>query len=294
MSHKQFPVSFVPAVQFPKRLTQPLHIAVDHHQCVWVEKELLENQSKPLTHANIAPYFQRSPEDHHLNCERQYYLGKLGKRDCVAWHIAEGTKAPDGYESVHLYHLLLLLDQSVFTLIGRASQIVVWGQNHRYCGACGGTTKIQNTQEDRMLVCTNCGLEFYPRISPCVIVVVRKGEELLLANHINHPQNMYSALAGFVEAGESLEDCVAREIEEEVAIRVRNPRYVGSQQWPFPHQLMLGFFADYLEGTIQPNPTEILDAAWWHYTKLPETLPGGYSIAGQLIATAVSELKLSA
>lgn len=138
--------------------------------------------------------------------------------------------------------------------------------------------------------CDSCRIINYPRIAPCVIVLVTRGEELLLARNANFPQPMYSTLAGFIEAGETAEATLAREVREEVGVEITNLRYFRSQSWPFPNQLMLGFFADYASGEIVCDGSEIADAGWFHYSDLPMTPPVA-SISGQLIQHYVASLK---
>jgi NAD+ diphosphatase len=138
--------------------------------------------------------------------------------------------------------------------------------------------------------CEPCGTLNYPRIAPCVIVLVTRGEELLLARNVNFPRPMYSTLAGFIEAGESVEETLVREVREEVGVDVCNLRYFQSQSWPFPNQLMLGFFADYAGGEIVCDPTEIADARWFHHRELP-MIPPAASVSGQLIRHYIQTLQ---
>jgi NAD+ diphosphatase len=173
-----------------------------------------------------------------------------------------------------------LAGAEAFALAGRATQLLDWQNNHRYCGSCG-TPTTPKTGELAMS-CPNCGLLAYPRISPAVMVLVSRGDELLLARSPHFRPGVYSALAGFVEAGETLEQCALREVHEEVGIAITNLRYFRSQSWPFPNSLMLAFFADYAGGEITPQPSEIEDAGWFSPDALPE-LPDHLSIARQLI-----------
>ena len=133
--------------------------------------------------------------------------------------------------------------------------------------------------------CAGCDLVVYPRISPAIMVLISRGDELLLARSHRFKPGVFSALAGFVEAGETLEQCAVREVREEVGIEITNLRYFGSQPWPFPDSLMVAFFADYAGGTIQPDPLEIEAAGWFLRDALP-ILPEPVSIARQLIDAA--------
>lgn len=174
---------------------------------------------------------------------------------------------------------------------GRAVQIVEWARTHRFCGRCGEPTELSGGE--RSMRCPACSLVGFPRLSPAMITLVTRGDagpdqEALLARGVQWTMPMYSCLAGFVEPGESLEDAVRREIAEEVSIGVANPRYFGSQPWPFPNSLMLGFRAEYESGEIECDPSEILDAGWYRRDELP-MIPPGISIARKLIDAWVAE-----
>ncbi len=225
-----------------------------------------------------------------IQAEKQHYLGRLGRHDCIAWTLPQETSLPPGITLCNLYELLLRTDESTLSAAGRAMQIVGWDRDHRHCGRCGKTTEsLVDTLGEPARHCPHCEIRFYPRLSPCVIMLVSRGKELLLARGNAHPEGMYSTLAGFVEVGESVEAAVHREIHEEVGLEVHNLRYFGSQPWPFPNQLMLGFFAEYKAGELRPNPEEIADANWWRHDQLP-FVPGGYSIAGRLIEARLQDL----
>lgn len=168
---------------------------------------------------------------------------------------------------------------------GRAVQIVEWARTHRFCGRCGNPTRLAD--RERAMRCPDCGLTAFPRLSPAMITLVTRGEagpdqEALLARGVQFRRPMYSCLAGFVEPGESLEDAVVREVAEEVGVTIANPRYFGSQPWPFPNSLMVGFRADYVSGDIVCDPTEIVDAGWYRKDGLP-IIPPGISIARKII-----------
>lgn len=169
---------------------------------------------------------------------------------------------------------------TVFQMLGYAAQISTWAREHRFCGACGKPT-VQIPGE-RAMYCDVDNLRSYPRISPSMIVLITRGDEVLLARSPRFVSGMYSTLAGFVEPGESVEDCVHREVMEEVRVRIKNLKYMGSQCWPFPHSMMLGFHAEYDSGEIVPQVDEIEDARWFHIDALPP-LPANRSIARYLI-----------
>jgi NAD+ diphosphatase len=174
------------------------------------------------------------------------------------------------------------LDEDLFSVAGRAVQIVEWHRTHRYCGRCGVET--EDLPGERARVCPRCGLTSYPRLSPAVIVLVTRGDgdEVLLARSHHFPAGMYSILAGFVEPGESLEEAVVREIGEEAGIELSGLRYFGSQPWPYPNSLMIGFTATYAGGEIRLDEREIADAAWFGRDNLP-LLPGRPSIARRML-----------
>lgn len=176
-----------------------------------------------------------------------------------------------------------LAGEQAFSLAGRATQLLDWQRNHLFCGRCGTPTTMKTTEF--CMECTSCGLLAYPRISPAVMVLVSRGNELLLARSPHFKPGVFSALAGFVEAGETLEQCAVREVREEVGIEITNLRYFNSQPWPFPNSLMLAFFADYAGGVITPDPSEIEAADWFPRDQLP-TLPDRVSIARRLIDAA--------
>lgn len=194
--------------------------------------------------------------------------------------VASGAPAPAGHRFVPLRSLHALVPDTDWTLAGRAVQIVEWARTHRFCGRCGKPT--EQARGERAMRCSSCGLLSFPRLSPAVIMVVHREHEVLLAHGRAFPTPIYSALAGFVEPGESLEDAVRREVREEVGVEVGDLRYYGSQPWPFPNSLMLGFYAEWAGGDIVIDPNEIVDAQWFHIDDLPP-FPGSMSIASQLI-----------
>ena len=220
-----------------------------------------------------------------LEIDYKHYLGRWEGRACYA--LAADGAVPEGFAVTGLRAWLGRVEPEFFSLAGRAKQIVEWHRDHRYCGRCGAAN--QDHPSDRAKLCPSCGLTTYPRLSPSIIVLVRRGEEMLLARNAAWPNGMFSTLAGFVEPGESIEHTVHREVGEEVGLTVTNLRYLGSQSWPFPNSLMLGFHADYGAGEIVPQVGEIAEARWFHYRELPN-VPGGTAISRWLINAFVDEM----
>ena len=217
-------------------------------------------------------------------------LGSLGDEQAVAAAVSEDVSVSAPFEVVDAFGLrgfYRALGEERFRLAGMANQLVDWANTHRFCGRCA--TPTERASDERAMRCPACGLFAYPRISPAVIVLVRRGEEALLARGARFPVPFYSTLAGFVEVGEKLEETVAREVREEVGIEVKNIRYFGSQPWPFPHSLMIGFNAEWAGGDIAVEPKEIVDAQWFRRDALP-TIPPRLSIARRLIDAWLEEL----
>lgn len=220
------------------------------------------------------------------NLSQTQFLGYLEGCPCVAAELPKATGYGEQYKLQSLRKLHYVLSDDLFAIAARAVQIMAWHSTHQFCGRCA-TPTIQLPTE-RAKRCPNCELRQYPRLSPAVIMLIYKEEQLLLARAPRFRNGMYSVLAGFVEPGESLEETVARETREEVGIEIKNIRYFGSQPWPFPNSLMLGFTAEYAGGEIVPEPGEIEDAAWFDKTSLPP-VPGELSIARKLIDWFVNQ-----
>jgi NAD+ diphosphatase len=213
--------------------------------------------------------------------ESGHYLGRMGDIDCYAVELDASTTLPSNASFEGLRALYGRLPEPRFAVAGRAVQILLWDQTHRFCGRCGEPTV--NAPADRAKLCPRCGLMSFPRLSPAVIMLVHRGDEFLLARNRAFAGNFFSVLAGFVEPGESLEETVAREVREEVGLRLGSVSYFGSQPWPFPHQLMIGFTAPYASGEIRLQEEELAEAAWFsRHGELPQ-LPGKLSIARRLI-----------
>ena len=209
-----------------------------------------------------------------------HYLGALGEQPCYAVDLEEDQPLPDGMALSGLRRLFGAISEELFQIGGRAFQILNWDRTHRFCGRCGTATEYHET--DRARDCPQCGLLSFPRLSPAVITLIQKGHEFLLARNARFPGKRYSIIAGFVEPGETLEEAVHREIKEEVGSDVKDVRYFGSQPWPFPHSLMVGFTAHHAGGEIEVDGEEIVDAGWYSADNLPE-LPDSISISRHII-----------
>jgi NAD+ diphosphatase len=223
-----------------------------------------------------------------LTADRRQYLGTLAGRHVFACGVDARVEAPAGWRWSDLRPLFSRLDDGLFALAGRALQLIEWDRTHQFCGRCGTATRVRATERARE--CPACGLLAYPRLAPAIMALIRRlPDEILLARSPRFPAGMYSALAGFVEPGETLEQGLRREAFEEVGIRVKNLRYFASQPWPFPHSLMIAFVADWESGEIRVDPLEIEAAAWFKISSLPQ-MPQAISIARRLIDAVVAEI----
>jgi NAD+ diphosphatase len=229
---------------------------------------------QPLAAADLSP-----------GAQSNHYLGTLAGIDCWALRLPE---APAGWRRMPLRSAMMALDPGLAALAGRAAQVLEWDRTHRFCGVCGTPTELQPGERAR--ICPACRHAAYPRLSPAIMALVWRPGELLLARSPHFAPGRYSALAGFVEPGESLEECAHREVAEEVGVTIEGLRYFGSQSWPFPHSLMVAFVARWAGGEIVPQAGEIEDAQWFALDALPD-IPPRFSIAGHLIRDTLETLK---
>ncbi len=242
-------------------------------------EQLLCNDTGELWLLSEAEVRQLAPE------AESDFLGYWASRPVYARQLDRAVSNVPG-QWQELRAQMGLIDETLFALSGSALQWARWRIDHRFCGRCGSPTRPLPGEPAH--VCSRCELRFYPRLSPCMITLITRGDHCLLARHARSRKAFHTALAGFVEIGERVEDTVHREIREEVGLRVADPRYFGSQPWPFPGQLMLGFHAEYASGDIQVDGDEILEADWWRYDRLP-MVPPPETLAGQLIAHFVAQ-----
>ena len=242
--------------------------------------ELMGEQGAPIPLAQLESDFDR--------VSGLTPVGLLNKRPVYACSVETSAMDMMKYTSGNLFALLGRISTTSFDIVGRAYQLLTWDREHAYCGRCGGVTALADKGQSRC--CDACNISVYPRLSPCVIMLVTRDNECLLAAGAGANRRFYSCLAGFVEPGESCEQAVQREVMEEVGLTVGDIRYHGSQPWPFPGQLMLGFTARWTGGEINIDPEEIDEALWCKPDNLPP-IPPAFSIAGQLINSFLSSQK---
>ncbi len=268
--NKDFPLAFVPGHKRPEQDS-----STQEARCfAFRKRELLVSEGGRLPGVELIDSFG-------IEAVRTQYLGQLGESHCYSAQLADDQTAPAGLVFRDLRMLFGSLEPDLHAVAGRAVQIVEWDRTHQYCGACGNQTEPSET--DRSRQCPDCRIPMYPRLSPAMIVAVEKEDEILLARSPHFPPGIYSVLAGFVEPGESAEDAVIREVYEEAGVVVDEVRYFGSQPWPFPNSLMLGFTARYKSGEINTENDEIEDAQWYRADGLPTTFPGNISISQWLL-----------
>ncbi len=220
------------------------------------------------------------PEGQGLKTFRPIYLGKFRERPCYAAQGEIAGAAADGMRFQDIRSLFGLFEDELFKIVLTAVHLVEWDKNNQFCSRCRGALKDRT--DIRAKECESCGRLEFPRLSPAIIVAVEKDGRLLLARSARFPGEFFSVLAGFVEPGESLEEAVRREVMEETGIKVKDITYFGSQPWPFPESLMIGFTAQYESGEIKIDGEEIVEAGWYRASELPK-IPGPVSIARQLI-----------
>jgi NAD+ diphosphatase len=226
-----------------------------------------------------------------IEAGRVHSIGRHQGRDHVAVSLeaqaAGAVTLPQGLRAAGLRQWFGELNDTDLAIAMRAIQLLEWDRTHRFCGACG--TRTEHMPGERARRCPSCSLSTYPRIAPAMMVMVTRGRQMLMGRGVHFPPGRYSALAGFVEAGETIEQAVVREVREEAGIEIRDLRYFGSQSWPFPHSLMIAFRAEWAGGEIRIDPNELADAQWFD----PEALPGippRLSIARALIDATLAEL----
>lgn len=266
MQHYSFSLDYLPDAQ--------RHYA-DGIFCVFENNKLVEVG----TEQKILSDFNQLSDIESAHIHFPIYIGGFEGKLYFAQEIESGTSERQGLSNKTLRELGHE-DEILFALLSRGLQLVNWRRNHKYCGGCAA--EMVESSTEYAMRCPSCSLSFYPKIMPCIMALVTKGDQCLLARHSRRGATVYTALAGFVEAGESVEHAIQREVFEEVGVRTGEIRYFSSQAWPFPGQLMLGFFVEYIEGEIVPEEGEIEDAQWFDGTDLPE-IPAPFTLSGKLV-----------
>ncbi len=228
------------------------------------------------------------PEDLGSAARTRHYIGMVDGVPCYAAALHDAQDLPAGTDLIFLRNLILDSDELTSGIAGRAFQILEWERTHRYCGACGEPTTAH--QADRAQECKSCRQLYYPRIAPVVMALVTRGREVLLTRKPGYAPGRYTVVAGFVEAGETLEHALVREVREEVGVESHCARYFGSQPWPFPNSLVMAFSLEYASGTVEADGVELEDARWFDIDALPE-LPEPVHISRRLIDDTVARLR---
>ena len=219
-------------------------------------------------------------EKTNLSVDGQHFFGMLNGQPCYVSGLESDEVIPEIFSAMELRQVFRRFETDGVQAAGLAGHLLAWHRNHQFCSRCGNPN--EDKQDERAKICPECGLINYPRLSPAIIVAVIRDGKILLAHSTRFPEDFYSVLAGFVEPGETLEDCVGREVFEEVRVSVKNISYFGSQPWPFPDSLMVGFTAEYAGGEIKEDGVEISHADWFPPDRLPR-IPPRISIARKLI-----------
>jgi NAD+ diphosphatase len=224
---------------------------------------------------------------YNYNYANPRYIGKINDIKCFSINIEQSINEITIGSQYHLYKMYTLLPENYLKAAIYGFQIFLWDRKTKFCGSCG--SKIKDIYNSILVKqCSKCREEYYPKISPVVIIAVTKNDKILLAQHNRMKQKLHTVLAGFVDPGETIEECIHREIREEANIEVKNIRYFGSQPWPFPDSLMLAFQADYDKGELKPDLEEISDLRWFTPKEIPEW-PDKVSIARSLIENFIKE-----
>ena len=280
----------------------------DDHAFLFGGGEMLVNRGSVPRVSDVEAYFSTCGDERPLTESGQslrggIYLGRIGNRSCYAYSLplrssggssaaicaapAESSPA-DGQEFVVLRRYLSELDEDICAAACLAAHLVHWNDKTHFCGRCGSEFSWHGSE--RAKKCCSCGNIEFPRISPAIIIAVRKDGKLLLAHNRNFPEGRYSLLAGFMEMGETIEETAAREVREEAGIEIENIRYLASQCWPFPDSLMIGLEADYKSGELVPDGEEIIHAEWYDSDHFP-SIPGKGTIARRIIDRYTKEYK---
>lgn len=264
---------------------------------------LFEPSVKPLFEKNSKDYWYLFKHNKLMICksEDKYTLPRgedisdlnvsLYNIQCMGAYCGCNCHCGEIIDEIHEEHIDFIdlrtlsktVDENTYLLASKANLLLNWLKLNQHCGICGSKMYKKDSKSERAMICSNCGNTTWPRTSPAIIVAVTKGDKLLLARNKQFPNRMYSVIAGFVEYGETFEDCVKREVYEETGIMVKNIKYFGSQPWPYPNSMMIGYTAEYLDGQIKVDEEEITHADWFYKEEIPGRYKKSISIGSQLI-----------
>jgi NAD+ diphosphatase len=269
-------VSLLPYERFiPENVESAPRPGASHWFIIQGDKILARRQGEAV-HVPLIP----DVSELGLAAERAHYLGTIDGLPCRTAEVPLTAAAPAGWSFDGLRSFFGAISDVFFTVAARALEMCEWDRSHRFCGSCGTATIVK--ADERARECPQCASLSYPRISPAVIMAITRGRKILLARARRFPPGFFSVLAGFVEPGETLEQCVSREVMEEAGIALKNIRYFASQPWPFPHSLMIAFTAEHAGGEIHVDTSELVEADWYSADALP-SIPDRMTVARRLI-----------
>jgi NAD+ diphosphatase len=259
----------------------PKKLHRDSDEDIWI---LFKNNRAMLFNIDGEYRFPQLGDIKRLNIEISYIqcIGDINGLNLMCGEV-ENEIENDEIEYMDLMTIAKQEDELMYTLASKGSLFLNWLKLNKCCGVCGSENYLKDSYTERALVCSKCGNTTWPRTSPAVIVAVTREDKLLLVYNKQFPERKYSVIAGFVEYGETFEDCVKREVYEEAGIKVKNIKYFGSQPWPFPNSMMVAFTAEYLEGEIRPDGEEISQAGWFSKDEVKEKYIESFSIGSKLI-----------
>lgn len=259
----------------------PKQLHEDNDEDIWVlfkdNKVILLKREGKYSIPKLKDVKRLKMEVNNIQC-----IGELEGLNLMCGEVSEAIDNSE-IEYMDLFTAAKNEDESIYALASRGNLLLNWYKLNKYCGVCGGKNYLEDSFSERALVCSNCGNKTWPRTSPAIIVAVTKGDKLLLVYNKKFPERKYSVIAGFVEYGETLEECVKREVYEEAGIKVKNIKYFGSQPWPFPNSMMIAFTAEYLEGEIKVDGEEIEFANWYSKEEVMDRYKKSVSIGSELI-----------
>ena len=239
------------------------------------DEVLVERHGKAITLIQS----DRQEIEARLHVQEVLYIGTFDGVPCMACEVGPDFVMPHEWRSFSLRELFSRVDEITYSIVGYAMQLLYWRRTSHFCPVCGYEPQDETGTWGRH--CPNCGHTAYPHVTPAILALVHDGARMLLTHKPGWGKR-YSCIAGFAEPGESLEECVQREVFEEVGLEVTDVQYVGSQSWPFPHQLMVGYTARYIGGTLRLEEQELDDALWFTTDNLPE-MPPPLSLAYHII-----------